>query len=307
MVQSYKSTVNYDQSDLQLLEYVSEHLALAIERHEVQSKLIQAKEQAEESDRLKSAFLSNLSHEIRTPLNSILGFTEVMADPDFTDAQRQQYTSQVIDSGHRLLNTLTKMVELAKLQAHQMQFEIQDVEVGQMFTMLKEDIESMLCTAKKTGLEMRIELDSRCEKQTFMADPIRMKQLVMCLVENAVKFTDKGYLEIGCRKYDQKQLLFWVKDSGIGMNHDELEHVFEWFIKGQKATDNFYQGTGLGLTITKLMVELMSGQIWAESEPGQGSCFYFTLPAAPSESIQMVPENKATQQSTETGQSLSAV
>lgn len=307
MVQSYKSNVIYDQSDLQLLEYVSEHLALAIDRYEVQSKLIKAKEHAEESDRLKSAFLSNLSHEIRTPMNAIVGFTEMMAESDITDLQRQQYTSRVLDNGHRLLNTLSKMIELAKLQAHQMPFDIQDLEVSQIFSTLRDEISPIVGIFNKTDLEIRFECDSTTEKLSFMADPMRFKQLMICLAENAIKFTDLGYIEIGCRKYDQRQLLFWVKDSGIGMNNSELGHIFEWFIKGQKASKDLYQGTGLGLTITKLIVELMNGQIWAESEPGRGSCFYFTLPAVMPESIKMISERRDSQDSYGTQHSVQAI
>lgn len=306
MVQSYRPSVIYDQSDLQLLEYVSEHLALAIDRHEVQSKLIKAKEQAEESDRLKSAFLSNLSHEIRTPMNAIMGFSEMMEESDITETQRQQYTSRVVESGHRLLSTMTKMIELAKLQAHQMPLYLQDMEVSRVFSTLREEIDPIICLFKKTNLEVRFVCDENAEKLSFSADPTRFKQLVQCLVENAVKFTDHGYLEIGCRKYDPKQLLFWVKDSGIGMNTSELEHVFEWFIKGQKASENLYQGTGLGLTITRLIVEMMDGQVWAESEPGKGSTFYFTLPAIAQESIKMVPPKRASKDSFGTEHSVNA-
>jgi signal transduction histidine kinase len=307
MVQSYKHTVIYDNSDQQLLEYVGEHMALAIDRYDVQSKLIQAKEQAEQSDRLKSAFLSNLSHEIRTPLNSILGFTEVMADPDFTDTQRQQYTSQVIDNGHRLLNTLTKMIELAKLQSNQMSMQIEDLEVGNALLRMRDEISPMLCISNKTNLEIRIACDPSTEKLTFRADFTRFKQMVLCLAENAIKFTEQGFMEIGCCKYDQRQLLFWVKDSGIGMNSDELNHIFEWFIKGQRASEDFYQGTGLGLTITKLIVELMNGQIWAESEPGQGSSFFFTLPAILPDSIQMIPDSRIIEDFSVEEQSVHAV
>jgi signal transduction histidine kinase len=114
-------------------------------------------------------------------------------------------------------------------------------------------------------------------------------------------------MEIGCRKYDQRQLLFWVKDSGIGMNNSELEHIFEWFIKGQKASENLYQGTGLGLTITKLIVELMNGQIWVESESGKGSCFYFTLPAVMPDSIKMTPDRSKSLDAYETEPSVHAV
>lgn len=297
MVQSYKSNVIYDQSDLQLLEYVSEHVALAIGRHEVQNSLIKAKDQAEESDRLKSAFLNNISHEIRTPMNSILGFTEVMDDPDFTDLQRKQFVSQVIDSGNRLLSTLTNMMELAKLQARQMAFDIRDVNTSQVLMSLMDDIDPIIGLSRRKGLEVRLSCDTGTGELSFQTDPIRFQQLMHYLAENAIKFTPSGYIEFGCRKYDQRQLLFWVKDSGIGMNDSELMHIFDWFIKGRNSGDSLYQGTGLGLTIAKLIVEQMNGQIWAESEPDKGSCFYFTLPASVSGTINLVPDHRNLQDS----------
>jgi signal transduction histidine kinase len=130
---------------------------------------------------------------------------------------------------------------------------------------------------------------------------------MICLAENAVKFTEHGYMEIGCRKYDQRQLLFWVKDSGIGMDNSDLEHIFEWFIKGQKASEDLYQGTGLGLTITKLIVESMNGQIWAESEMGRGSSFFFTLPLVAPDSIKLIPESRNRQDSFDSERSVHAV
>lgn len=307
MVQSYKSKVIYDQSDQQLLEYVSEHLALAIDRYEVQSKLIKAKDQAEESDRLKSAFLSNLSHEIRTPMNAFIGFMEMMEESDITDIQRKQYTSLVLDNGHRLLTTLSKMIDLAKLQSQQMPFTIHGLDVEQAFSLVKEEINTIICLFRKPDLEIRFVVDTRTAEMSFLADPVRFKQLMLCLAENAVKFTNHGYIEFGCRKYDQKQFLFWVKDSGIGMNSNELDHIFEWFIKGEKASEDLYQGTGLGLTITKFIVELMGGQIWAESEAGKGSCFYFTLPAVMPEPLRMTPAMGNIRETLGTGDSVQAV
>jgi signal transduction histidine kinase len=307
MVQSYRPNVSYDTNDLQVLEYASEHLALAIDRHEVQSKLIRAKEQAEESDRLKSAFLSNLSHEIRTPLNSILGFTEVLADPDFTDDQRQRYTTQVLESGHRLLNTITKMIELAKLQSRQTEMEITELEVGEVIEGMRDDIHSALRVFKKSDLDIRFICDSDTAKMKFRGDGERFSQVFRCLAENAVKFTETGFVEVGCRRYDHRQMLFWVKDTGSGMNQGELTQVFEWFIKGEHANERVVQGTGLGLTISKLMVELMKGQIWAESEPGKGSTFYFTLPAVATGSVNMLPDAGKQQKSDEAGANLHAV
>jgi len=154
---------------------------------------------------------------------------------------------------------------------------------------LMDDVDPIIGLSRKKGLEVRLSCDNGTGELSFMADPMRFQQLVHCLAENAIKFTPTGFIEFGCRKYDQKQLLFWVKDSGIGMNDSELMHIFDWFIKGQTGSDSLYQGTGLGLTIAKLIVEQMNGQIWAESEPGKGSCFFFTLPAAVAESINLVP------------------
>ncbi|MDD4645779.1 MAG: ATP-binding protein [Bacteroidales bacterium] len=307
MVQSYDSSVEYDQSDLQLMIYASEHLAFAIDRYEVQSNLIKAKEKAEESDRLKSAFLSNLSHEIRTPMNAILGFTEMMAEPELNSQKWQLFSSRVVENSQRLLKTLTKMIELAKLQDNQMAVEATNLQVGLVFSNLRDDINSMVGLFKKTGLEIRFICDPEAADLFVLADQIRLKQVVFCLAENAVKFTSQGFVEMGCRKYNQRQLLFWVKDSGIGINHDELEHIFEWFIRGQNPANNQYQGTGLGLTVTKKIIELMQGQIWVESEPGQGSCFYFTLPAALPDSIKMIPENRAHRSNSGSSQSVHAV
>jgi signal transduction histidine kinase len=198
IVESFKAEVIYDQSEQQLLEYVSEHLSLAIDRYEVQSRLIKAKEQAEESDRLKSSFLSNLSHEIRTPLNSIVGFSEIMAETDTSDLQRQEYALRVVDNGHRLLATLSKMIELAKLQAHQMVFDIQALEVGREFSVLRSEVESITSLFGRTGLGIHFEIEMKDPKTFFWADATRFRQIMRCLVENAVKFTNQGYIEIGC-------------------------------------------------------------------------------------------------------------
>ncbi|MFA6481286.1 MAG: ATP-binding protein [Bacteroidales bacterium] len=289
IIQSYKSTVLYDQADLQLLEYVSEHLAFAIDRHEVQSRLIKAKEQAEASDRLKSAFLSNLSHEIRTPMNAIVGFTEMIAEPDITEIQRQEYTSLVLHNGYRLLNTISNMIELAKLQVRQMPFVFEELEVGHLLSVLTTEIGPIASLFKKTRLETRLACDPDTGKCIFLADPNRFRQLMFCLSENAVKFTETGFIEIGCQPFEQRQLLFWVRDSGIGINPADMDDIFEWFNKGRKTSATLYQGTGLGLTISKLIVETMNGRIWVESELGKGSCFYFTLPLVNRSSLRLVP------------------
>lgn len=289
MVQSFDQNCAYDRSDLQLLEYVGEHLALAIDRHETQKKLIQAKDQAEESDRLKSSFLANLSHEVRTPMNAIVGFTELLSESDLEATERNFYSSQILENGHKLLNTLTNMVELAKIHAKQMTFDVKEISVGSVLSRQVLEFEKLKSLYNKPSLEVVQYCDADIAESMFLADPLRFDQLFMCIAENAVKFTHQGTIEIGCQKFDSKNHLFWIKDTGIGMSDKELHQVFNWFTKGDKASEKLYRGTGLGLTIAKLLVESMKGKIWVESETGKGSCFYITLPSAMNPTIKMVP------------------
>lgn len=290
MVQSYDQNSLYDKADLQLLEYIGEHLALTIDRHETHQSLVRAKEQAEESDRLKSSFLANLSHEVRTPMNAIVGFTELLGESGLEASERKFYSNQVLENGHKLLNTLTNIVELAKIQARQMPFEIQELRVVEALGNQIEEFRKFKSLYSKETLEIQAKIDDDVLDVRFNADPVRFQQLFSCLAENAVKFTHEGSIEIGCQKFDQKTLLFWVKDTGIGMTDDEIQQIFTWFIKGKKSDQKLYRGTGLGLTIAKLLIENMKGRIWVESEPGLGSCFYFTLPAASSHPIRLIPK-----------------
>jgi signal transduction histidine kinase len=299
MVQSFDPNCTYDRSDLQLLEYVGEHLAAAIDRHETEEKLIRAKDQAEESDRLKSSFLANLSHEVRTPMNAIVGFTELLSESDLEATERSFYSAQILENGHKLLNTLTNMVELAKIHAKQMTFELQEVSVVEALTKQIEEFGKFKSLYNKPSLDIVHHWDAEIADSKFIADPLRFNQLFICIAENAVKFTHQGTIEIGCQKFDNKNHLFWIKDTGIGMADKELHQVFNWFTKGEKASEKLYRGTGLGLTIAKLMVENMKGRIWVESEPGKGSCFYFTLPSSVASTIKMVPN--LTIKSRETG------
>jgi signal transduction histidine kinase len=307
IVQSYKPGLIYDASDLQLLEFASEHVALAIDHYRIQNNLIMARDQAEESDRLKSAFLSNLSHEIRTPLNSIMGFAEMINEPDYTDAQLRNYTSQVVINGQQLLNTLTNMIDLAKLQVDQMPFRFEVLEAGGLLAGLKEEILHIAGQRNKFSLEVKQILEPAPDSIHFLADPDRFRQMFTCLAENAVKFTTEGHIEIGCRKNGNGEILFWVRDTGIGMDSGELEQVFQWFTKGQAGSERVYRGTGLGLTISRLIIERMNGRIWAESEPGLGSCFYFTLPAENGRSIPFIPQQIIEEDERAAGNSLHAV
>ena len=294
IAQSYLSNHHYDTADQKLLEYVGEHLSLAIDRVEIVNKLLIAKDKAEESDRLKSAFLSNLSHEVRTPLNAIVGFTEILAEGELTFSERQFYSTQVMENGQRLLSTLTNMVELAKIQSDQLQLNIEGVDANQILEPMVGEANQMIQSYGKKGIEVKLNTADDAENRLVAADFMRLKQLLLCLVENAVKFTHSGRIEFGCQPYNPSGLLVYVKDTGIGMSSKELNSIFTSFNKGINPGEKFYTGPGLGLSIVKSLVENMKGSIWAESEPNKGSCFFFTLPFyKPGRTLILPPEKSS--------------
>jgi len=278
VVKSYSSSLEFDQTDLELLEYVSEHLALAMARKHSEEKLIGAKERAEESDRLKSAFLANLSHEIRTPMNAIVGFAELIGSSDLNEKERSYYSDQVVDNSNYLLKLISNIIELSKIQSGQILLRPVENSVSKSLQSLMAGFDDLKRGLNKQNLTIDLEIDSEVRDQKFSADSERFMQVMNCLVENGLKFTHQGGVHICVQAFDHKRLQFSVQDTGIGMDEDETKKIFEWFRQGAKASQDLYRGMGLGLTLTKLLIDVMGGRIWVETELGSGSCFLFTLP-----------------------------
>jgi PAS domain S-box-containing protein len=244
------------------------------ERKQAKVDLIAAKEKAEESDHLKSSFLANMSHEIRTPLNSIIGFSDLLLESDFEPAVQHEFVQMINESGNNLLAIITDIMEISKIEAGVVHVKEAILSVNQLITDIQKEY-SLKAIIK--GIELRLDPSIPKEKIVMENDENRLKQILVNLVGNAIKFTEKGFIEIGFR-ITADFVQFHVKDTGIGIPANFHDTIFERFLQVESGNTRKYGGNGLGLAISKGLVELLGGTIWIESEQGKGSAFYFTIP-----------------------------
>ena len=244
------------------------------ENKKMQAELIQAKEKAEESDRLKSAFLANMSHEIRTPLNSIIGFSELLGDPSFDEQQKDEFRQTIVDNGNNLLFIISDIMDFSMLEAGQMKIRKELISARKLLTELQNDFSKK---ANQKGIEFRIALSQNTPDVQIESDLYRIRQVFNNLIGNALKFTLKGYIEIGYQ-VENNIVTFHTKDTGIGIDSAYHQSIFERFRQVDLAKTRKYGGNGLGLAISKNLVELLGGTIWVESEPDRFSNFIFTIP-----------------------------
>ncbi len=256
------------------------------ERKRVEAELISAKEKAEESDQLKSAFLANMSHEIRTPLNSIIGFSELLIDPDFNADQQKQYAQVIIDSGNNLLSIIDDILDISKIEAGQVYITKAKFSVRNL---ISEISEMLILRANRKEIELRFDPSNPKNEILIESDENRIRQILVNLVGNAIKFTNKGLVEIGIKKVGDF-MQFHVSDTGIGIPKEYHEQIFERFRQVDQAHTRKFGGNGLGLAISKRLIELLGGAIWLESEPGKGSTFYFLIPISEQENSTFKPE-----------------
>ncbi len=254
-------------------------------RKRFEQELIQARDKAEESDRLKSAFLANMSHEIRTPMNGILGFAELLKAPDLTGEQQHEYIQIIKKSGDRMLNIINDIVDISKIEAGQMKILATETniykQVEYIHTFFKPE-------ADEKGLQLNLINNAALRETLVTTDKEKVYAILTNLVKNAIKYTEKGSIDVGVKlkpivhdsgSNDKAfELVFFVKDTGIGIPVDRQEAIFDRFIQADIGDNRTYQGAGLGLAISKAYVEMLGGRIWVESELGQGSIFYFTIP-----------------------------
>ena len=244
---------------------------------ETQLELIKAKEKAEESDRLKSAFLANMSHEIRTPLNAIVGFTGILISEDLEDELKDEYRSIVEFNTDNLLSLIEDILDLSKLESKTLSMKPKEVDLLVFLNDISENGELLISQTEDKELRFALDVDPLLTYETPIFDSARIKQVILNLLSNALKFTDKGTITFGvvCNEND---LLFYVKDEGIGISAKEKERIFDRFYKSNTSVNRLYGGTGLGLAICKNIIELIGGELWVESQIGKGTTFFFTIP-----------------------------
>ncbi len=266
--------VDWGYDEISFMQSIAQIISNALEKNAAQKDLVKAKERAEEADNLKSAFLANMSHEIRTPMNGIVGFASLM-QKEATSPRMAQYIQVINDNCQMLLQLLDDIIDISKLESKQLKMMPVECNINQLLCDLLLLYKQLL---KKKGKEkVEIILDEPELNETVVVDPVRLRQVLTNLVSNAIKFTDKGFISFGYTKTSNGYLLFHVKDTGMGIPQNHLDIIFERFRQVDAHSRHNIGGTGLGLTISRSLVEMMGGDIWVESELGAGSSFYFTI------------------------------
>ncbi|MBL7883400.1 MAG: response regulator, partial [Bacteroidia bacterium] len=267
------------ESDSSLInKKISYDIPTFFERKKVEEEMKNARVKAEESDKAKTQFLANVSHEIRTPMNSIIGYVDLMLQ-DNVSAQHRSYLETLKESGSLLLNIIGDILDLSKIEAGQLVIEKSTSSIHQLFENVRK-IATGIIQASETDVQFVLHIDKKIN-DNIVIDATRLQQVLNNLVSNAIKFTQKGSVEMGVSLIKNNILQFYVKDSGIGIASKDFEKIFKMFGQADASTTRKYGGSGLGLTISKKIVELMEGSIWVESEIGKGATFLFTLPYEP--------------------------
>lgn len=252
---------------------------------EIENELRAAKERAQESDHLKSAFLANLSHEIRTPMNGIIGFSGLLSKEVQNKPSCSQYVEIINKCNEQLLHIIDDLVDISKIEANQMRIVNYECHIASLIDDLFLLYSQELVKAGKNSVKLLKQYDMSDEESLIITDEYRLRQILMNLLSNAVKFTHNGQILFGCTNEIPGMLKFFVKDTGIGIPAELETVIFEPFRQADNNNTREYGGTGLGLSITKGLVKLLGGHIWFESKPGEGSSFYFSIPHIPAEPL----------------------
>jgi signal transduction histidine kinase/ligand-binding sensor domain-containing protein len=279
-VQQKEIVAQHDLTQVQNLQILKQNEELEMHRKNLEilveertKELLEAKEHAEKADELKTAFLANMSHEIRTPMNAILGFLEIMDNKEYSKEERIYFKKLINNSGHTLLNLIDDIIDIAKIESGQINISCTSFNLKSLFEELL-----LIYTKKAAEVSPNVNLVTDPFVEILVnSDKLRINQVMINLLDNAIKFTESGYVHFGYQ-IKETEILFFVKDTGIGISKEDQEYVFDRFRKIETKSSKLYRGAGLGLAISKHIVLLLDGNIWVVSEPGLGSTFYFTIP-----------------------------
>jgi two-component system CheB/CheR fusion protein len=263
------------------------------ERKRIEKQLKEAKLQAEMANNYKNQFLANVSHEIRTPISGMVGFASLLRKEDLDVETKKLYIDIIESSSKQLLNLVNDIIDISRIEAGELKMSKAPCELHKILKETETLFEQLKHARGKQNLKIRLNLSGKDEALFIVTDPDRLKQILINLIGNALKFTETGGVDFGY-ELENDRLKFYVSDTGIGMSEDDLKLVFERFKRTEQAHKK-YEGTGLGLAITKGLLDLLGGDISVHSEVGRGSVFTFTIPYEPSKPEQVKsPEEQVT-------------
>jgi signal transduction histidine kinase len=254
----------------------NENLVDELERLKEEIHIV--RQRAGESDRLKSAFLCNMSHEIRTPLNAIMGFCGLIANHTLPDTDKVKYASIINRNVDSLLELINDIFDIAQVESQITKVEEKPVKINEMLGGLQSWFNLEKSNLGKEMIQFRIQKANKDNDFAVKSDEYMLRRTLNNLIENALKYSEEGYVDVGYRFGKDSRIEFFVKDEGIGFSKDKLDIIFQQFRQVDETQTRQFGGLGLGLTVAQKFVELLDGNMWAESEPGKGSTFWFSIP-----------------------------
>jgi len=271
-VEAYSSTINFD--DKTLVFTVVHDIT---DRLKTERELIKAKEKAEESDRLKSAFLATMSHELRTPLNSIIGFSDLIKNGEDPE-EAERFAEQINYNGIRLLDIIEDIFEMSRIESGGMQIKESVFRLEELLNDIEEEAVTLAGNYKKSNLKINIDKSDTISNELHLkTDYTKIYQVLVNLIKNALRFTEEGQVKIGV-SIARKDVVIYIEDTGIGIPRSKQQLIFERFRQADDSNTRRYGGTGLGLSISKEIIDVLGGEIWVDSKPGKGSRFTLRIP-----------------------------